>query len=106
MEGALRTLYYQTYTLAFDMAKKTERALLFERTKPVQPGAQTQPSIIQFGYWDGGHDGLLAGEKLFLALKQLEASYQAERGYDFEIVKQVSPASIASQRTRFTSRKR
>jgi hypothetical protein len=95
MEGSLRTLYYQTYTLAYDLAKKAERAFQFERVKPTQSGSQTASNFIQFGYWDAAHDGLLSGEKLYLALKQLETAYQAERGYDYEIVKQVSLRQLA-----------
>jgi hypothetical protein len=84
MEGNIRTLYYQAYTLAYDLAKKAEKAYRFERP------AEADSNFIQFGYWDAGRDGLLAGERLYLALKQLERAYQEKRGYDFEITKHVS----------------
>lgn len=83
MEGSIRTLYYQAYTLAYDLAKKTEKVYRFER-------GLTTSNFIQFGYWDAGHDGLLAGEQLYLGLKQLEAAYQEKRGYDYEITKHIS----------------
>jgi hypothetical protein len=83
MEGEIRTLYYQAYTLAYDLAKKVEKTYRFER-------GLSESNFIQFGYWDAGRDGLLVGERLYLALKQLEAAYQEKRGYDFEITKQVS----------------
>ena len=31
--------------------------------------------------------GLLAGERLYLGLKQLETAYQEKRGHDFEVTK-------------------
>ena len=83
METSVRTLYYQTYTLAYDLAKKAEAAFIFDR------GPQTSP-FIRFGYWNSGRDGLQSGEQLYLALKQMEAAYQDKRGHDFEIVKSIS----------------
>jgi hypothetical protein len=85
MEGNVRTLYYQTYTLAYQLAKKAEKAYCFERS--VDPASA---KFISFGYWDASRDGLLAGERLFVSLKQLEAAYYENRGYDFEVTKNVS----------------
>ncbi|MDB5616720.1 neuraminidase-like domain-containing protein [Tardiphaga sp.] len=82
MQDSVRGLYYQAYTLAYDIAKRAEQVFRFER--------QTDSNFIQFGYWDASHDGLLAGERLYIGLKQLEAAYQSERGYDFEVVKEIS----------------
>ncbi|KAH8796017.1 hypothetical protein F5882DRAFT_287560, partial [Hyaloscypha sp. PMI_1271] len=83
IESSVRTLFYQTYTMAYDLAKKAEAAYIFER------GPQTSP-FIQFGYGDPSHDGLQSAEQLYIALKRLEAAYQADRGYDFGLVKSVS----------------
>lgn len=83
MEGQVRTLYYQAYTLAYDLAKRAEKVYRFER------GLETS-DFIQFGYWDAGHDGLFSGERLYIGLKQLEAAYQEKRGHDFEISKSIS----------------
>jgi len=92
MEGQIRTLYYQAYTLAYDLAKRTEKIFRFER------GLSTS-NFIQFGYWDAGHDGLMAGERLYLGLKQLESAYQEKRGHDFEIstpfsLRQINPLAL------------
>ena len=87
MEGEIKTLYYQAYTLAYDIAKKAEKVFRFERRL-------TDTNFIQFGYWDAARDGLLAGEKLYLGLKQLEAAYQEKRGYDYEITKSISLRQI------------
>jgi len=83
MEGQIQTLYYQAYTLAYELAKKAEKVFRFER-------GLTTSNFIQFGYWDATHDGLLAGERLYIGLKQLEAAYQEKRGYDYEVTKHVS----------------
>lgn len=83
VRGTLKTLYRQVYNLAYDLAKKAEKTYCFER------GISTA-SFIQSGYFDAGRDGLLAGEQLYLGLKQLEAAYQNERGYDYEITKHLS----------------
>ncbi|MBP5973609.1 hypothetical protein HW132_12890 [Brasilonema sp. CT11] len=87
MEGQIQTLYYQAYTLAYELAKKAEKVFRFER-------GLTTSNFIQFGYWDAAHDGLLAGERLYIGLKQLEAAYLEKRGYDYEVTKHVSLRQI------------
>jgi DNA-binding transcriptional MerR regulator len=87
MESQVRALYYQAYTIAYDFAKRSEKVFLFER-------GQTTSNFIQFGYWDPAYDGLLAGERLYIGLKQLEAAYQEKRGHDFEITKSISLRQI------------
>lgn len=83
MEGEIKTLYYQTYTLAYELAKKAEKVFQFER------GLNTS-NFIKFGYWESAYDGLLSGERLYNGLKQLEAAYQEKRAYDYEVTKQIS----------------
>jgi Tc toxin complex TcA C-terminal TcB-binding domain len=84
MEGQLRTLYDNTYTLAYDLAKGAETEYHFER--PLESDKQ----FIEYRYWDPSHDGLLCGDRLFYGLKRLGAEYRAQRGYDYEITKHVS----------------
>lgn len=84
LESSTRQNMYQTYQLAFDLAKKAELAYRFERK------ATGQPNFISFGYYDPGRDGLQSGQQLYLALKRMEASYQAERGHDYELTKTIS----------------
>jgi hypothetical protein len=83
MVSQLSALQYQTYTLAYDLAKRAENVFRFER-------GLTTSNFIHFGNWDIAHDGLLAGERLYVALKQLEAAYQEKRGHDFELSKSIS----------------
>jgi len=87
MRGSLKTLYHQVYNLAYDLAKKAEKTYCFER------GVSTV-GFIQSGYFDAGREGLLAGEQLYVGLKQLEAAYQNERGHDYEITKLISLSQI------------
>ncbi|ESS71646.1 hypothetical protein MGMO_93c00040 [Methyloglobulus morosus KoM1] len=87
MRGYLKTLYHQVYSVAYELAKKAERTYCFER-------GLTSAAFIQSGYFDAGREGLLAGEQLYVGLKQLEAAYQNERGYDYEITKHLSLSQI------------
>lgn len=84
MIGQLSTTYFQTYQLAFDMAKKAERQMAFEL------GVDKTTDIIQFGHWDNLKKGLLAGEKLQYDLRRLEAAYYEQNKRAYEITKHVS----------------
>lgn len=85
-ETQLRTLYYQTYTLTYDLAQKVEKSYQFER-------GLTETNFIQES-WDASRDGLYSAEGLSLGLKRLEAAHQESRGYDYEITKHVSLRQI------------
>jgi Tc toxin complex TcA C-terminal TcB-binding domain/ABC toxin N-terminal region/Neuraminidase-like domain/PA14 domain/Salmonella virulence plasmid 28.1kDa A protein len=87
MKEQLFAVYKQSYNLAYDMAKKAEKAYKFEL------GTDTA-SFIQYGYWDNSKQGLVAGEKLQLALRQLEKSYLEEYRREFELIKNVSIAML------------
>ncbi|MEO5997026.1 MAG: hypothetical protein ABIN89_09820, partial [Chitinophagaceae bacterium] len=83
MKGQLKTNYHQLYNLACDCTNKAVRAFCFET------GLTSFPALDN-GNWDASHHGLLAGEKLFLGLKKLEAAYHENRRHDFEITKHIS----------------
>jgi SAM-dependent methyltransferase len=83
MRDSLKTLYAQVYSLAYDLAKKAEKVYRFER-------GLSDSGFIKPGYWDAGREGLLAGEHLYVGLKQLEAAYHENRGYDYEITRHIS----------------
>lgn len=89
MESTLETAYYQTYTAAYDIAKKAELAYHYERSTD---GATT--TFIDFGYWDVSRSGALAGERLLTGLRKLQQAYDETRGYDFEIKKEISLRSL------------
>ena len=83
MKEQFFAVYKQSYNLAFDMAKKAEKAYKYEM------GTETA-SFIQYGYWDNSKRGLVSGEKLQLALRQLEKSYLEENRRELELTKSVS----------------
>lgn len=88
MVGQVSTLYFQSYQLAYDMAKRAEKAYRFEL-------GLRDSSYIGFGYWDSLKKGLLAGEKLAYDLNRLDAAYHEQNGRQLELVKHVSLAQTA-----------
>jgi hypothetical protein len=92
LQRGLQGLYYQLYSMAHGWAKKAELAYRLDR-------GEVNTNFIQYGYWESAYDGLLAGERLYLGLKQMEEAYNETRGYDFEVTKfvslrQTSPISL------------
>jgi len=83
MQGEIAPVYFQCYQMAFDLAKKAERAYRFEL-------GLSDSHFIQFGYWDSFRKGLLSGEKLYLALKQMEKSYLELNRREYELTKHIS----------------
>jgi hypothetical protein len=83
MKEQLFAVYKQSYNLVFDMAKKAEKAYKYEM------GSETA-SFIQYGYWDNSKQGLISGEKLQLALRQLEKSYLEQNRRELELTKNIS----------------
>ena len=53
----LSSLYFQSYQMAYDLAKRAEKSFRHEL-------AMENASFIQFGYWDNLKKGLLSGERL------------------------------------------
>lgn len=91
MAGQISTVYFQSYQLAYDTTKQAERAYRFEL-------GLTDSNFIQFGYWDNLKKGLLAGERLALDLKRLEASYLEKNKRDYEITKHLSLLMLDPQK--------
>ncbi|MGZ5029144.1 MAG: Tc toxin subunit A-related protein [Methylobacter sp.] len=83
MVGQISSVYFQSYQLAYNTAKKTEKCLQFEL------GIQNT-SFINFGYWDSLKKGLLSGEKLQYDLRRLEAAYLEQNRRKFELSKNIS----------------
>lgn len=74
----LAGLHYASYELAFELAKKAERAWEYELGK-------TSPGFIQFGYWDGQKKGLLAAERLAYDLRRMQVAYLDEQKRRLEV---------------------
>lgn len=82
MKRQVKGLYAKAFQLAYDAAKKAERALQFEL-------GDTSRQYIQFNYLDGA-EGLLAGEKLVLDVKAMEMAYHDLNQREYELTKHVS----------------
>ena len=82
----LSTLYFQTYQLAYDLAKRAEKAMYHE----LGSYAQDAPAFIRFGYWESLRKGLLAGEQLHFDLRRMEKAYLDKNRRDYEITRTIS----------------
>ncbi|KAH7138743.1 hypothetical protein B0J11DRAFT_515202 [Dendryphion nanum] len=87
MSKQVSSLYFRAYTLAYEAAKRAERAYCHEL-------GISGSSFIQFGYWDNLQKGLLAGERLMLDLRRLDAAYLEGDTREYELTKNVSLAHL------------
>ena len=85
MASQLSSVYFQTYQLAYDLAKRAQRALQYEL-------GLFETTYLHFGYWDSLNKGLLAGEQLRLDLNRMDAAYLEQNRREFELSKHVSLA--------------
>jgi peptidoglycan hydrolase-like protein with peptidoglycan-binding domain len=80
-------VYFQSYQLAYDIARQAERCYRYEL------GLATS-SFIQFGYWDSLKKGLLAGDKLDADLLRMEMAYMDANARELELTKHISLLSL------------
>jgi len=85
MKDRLFFLYKQSYQMAFDIARRAEKAYQFEM-------GNSNTNYIQYGYFDSTYQGLTAGEQLHFALLQLGKSYTEQNRREFELTKHISLA--------------
>jgi hypothetical protein len=83
----LSTLYFQSYQMAYDLAKRTEKCYRHEI-------GISESNYIGFGYWDSLKKGLLAGERLQKDLRRLELAYTDNNKREYELVKNISLAQL------------
>jgi hypothetical protein len=76
-------VYFRSYQLAYDVAKRAEQSYRHEL-------GLDSSDFIKFGYWDSMRRGLGAGEQLHYDIKRMEVSYLNENRRELEIVKHVS----------------
>ncbi len=88
----LSGVYFQAYQLAFDMARRAERAYRFE------VGDTTTAPIVTFGYWDSLKQGLLAGDRLINDLRRLESVALERNRRRLQATTHVSLASLMPDR--------
>jgi hypothetical protein len=82
MKREVKALHANSFQLAYEVAKKAERALQNELGDPSQ-------TFIQYNYLDG-IEGLLAGEKLLFDIKTMEMAYFDLNQREYEMTKHVS----------------
>jgi hypothetical protein len=85
--GQISGIFFESYKLAYDLAKQAERCFRFEL-------GVTDSSYITFSYWDSLKKGLLSGEKLQYDLHRLEAAYLDHNRREYELTKHVSLALL------------
>ncbi len=84
----LSTVYFQAYQLAFDMARRAERAYRFEVMDT------TTAPLVTFGYWDSLKQGLLAGDRLINDLRRLETTALERHRRRLQATTHISLASL------------
>lgn len=85
MSSQITQVYFRTYQLALDQARRAERAYQHE----LGLDSKVTP-FVQLGNWDTSKRGLLAGEHLHHDLKRMESAYLERNVREFEITKHIS----------------
>jgi len=91
MISQLATTYFQSYQMAFTMARQAEQCYEYEL------GKITPAGIIKQGYWDSLKRGLLSGENLQLDVRRLEKAYMEANKRELELTKNISLALFQPQ---------
>ncbi|AUX43626.1 hypothetical protein SOCE26_050780 [Sorangium cellulosum] len=76
-------LYHQLYEVALHEARMAQRAYNLELGHESDCFLPTAP-------WDDLHEGLLAGERLSVALRQMESAYLCKNLREYELTKHIS----------------
>lgn len=76
-------IYFQTYKMAVELAKVTQRCYRYEK-------CDDSLSFIGAAHWDNLKKGLLAGEQLQLDLRRMENEYLQNNKREIELTKSIS----------------
>ena len=87
MSSQVSSIYFQSYKLAYDLAKRAEKAAQREL-------GEHSTSFIAYGYWDSLKKGLMSGERLQHDLQRLESHYLNNNRRELELTKNVSLAQL------------
>ncbi len=82
MRREVKGLYGDCFKLAFDVAKKAERALQHEL-------GDANTTYLRGGYL-AGTEGLMAGESLYLDIKRMETAFNDRNQREYELTKSIS----------------
>jgi hypothetical protein len=86
MISQISSVYFKSYKLAHDFAKKAERCYRYE--------LGNDDTFINFGYWDNMKKGLLSANSLIHDIKRMETAYLDKNRREYEITKHVSVAQL------------
>jgi len=86
MIGQISSVYFKSYQLAHDFAKKAERCYKFE--------LGNDDTYISYGYWDSMKKGLQSADQLIHDIKRMETGYLDKNKRQYEITKHVSLAQL------------
>ncbi|MFI7575647.1 hypothetical protein [Micromonospora sp. NPDC049497] len=87
MVSQVSAVHYQSYALAYDVARQAERCYQHEL-------ARYDASFVQFANWDSLKKGLMAGERITLDLDRMEVSYLQNDKRELELTRSISLAGI------------
>lgn len=93
MSTQLASVYFQSYQLAFDTARKADFCYRYELPERSYP----TDGFIKVGYWDSLKKGLISGERLQLDVRRMETAYMDENARELELTKNVSIALFAPE---------
>ncbi|MEW6731025.1 MAG: neuraminidase-like domain-containing protein [Acidobacteriota bacterium] len=98
MVSKLSSLYFQTYQIAYKLAKQAEKCFNHE----LGPDEKDSSYITNY-YWDSLKKGLLAGEQLNYDLRRMENAHIEANRRELEITKHISlmqldPAALLALR--------
>ena len=82
MVNQVSATYYQSYQLAYQVAKRAQRCYAHELGR--------DDTFINAAYWDNSRKGLLAGEQLGYDLERLDIAYLENDKREFEITRNIS----------------
>ncbi|KAJ4154955.1 hypothetical protein LMH87_000225 [Akanthomyces muscarius] len=78
-------LYNKTFTAAVEVAREAQQAAAYELGDPSLDLIPSAASV-----WDSLHSGLVAGEKLELAVQSLDRAYMNKNCREYELAKHIS----------------
>jgi hypothetical protein len=76
-------LYFQMYELALHVSRQAQKSFNYEK-------GYSSRKFIPSEMWDDLQEGLHAGERLELAVRQMEIAYRNENTREYEITKHIS----------------
>ncbi len=87
MVSQTSAIYFQSYKLAYDLAKRCEKAHQRET-------GEYSSTYIAYGYFDSMKKGLLSGERLHHDLQRMEFDYLNNNRREYELTRHISLAQL------------